>query len=61
MILLGAEVISLLASYRSRKRGRFEEVALLTGLLLCPSRSRRFEILVLPAERTSCIFPHGIT
>jgi hypothetical protein len=36
MLLLGAEVVSLLDSYRPRKRRRFEEMALLTGLLLCP-------------------------
>jgi hypothetical protein len=36
MLLLEAEVISLLDSYRSRKRRRIEEMALLTGLLLCP-------------------------
>jgi hypothetical protein len=61
MLLLGAEVVSLLDSYRPRKRRRFEEMALLTGLLLCPSRSWRSEFLALSAERTSCIFSHGIT
>jgi hypothetical protein len=39
MLLLGAEVVSLLDSYRLRKRSRFEEMALLTAFLLCPSRS----------------------
>jgi hypothetical protein len=61
MLLLEAEVVSLLDSYRSRKRRRFEEMALLTGLLLCSGRSWRFKFLALPAERTSCIFSPGIT
>ena len=61
MLVLEAEVVSLLDSYRSRKRRRFEEMALLTGLLLCPGRSWRFKFLALSAERTSCIFSHGIT
>jgi hypothetical protein len=61
MLLLGAEVVSLLDSYRPCKRKRFEEMALLAGLLLCPGRSWRFKYLALSAECTSCIFSHGIT
>jgi hypothetical protein len=41
--------------------GGSKEMALLTGLLLCPSRSGRSEFLALSAERTSCILSHGIT
>ena len=60
MLLLGAEVVSLLDSYRPCKRKRFEEMALLTGLLLCPGRSWRLKFLALPAETISCIFSYGI-
>ena len=61
MLLFEAEVVSLLDSYRLRKRGRSEEMALITGLLLFSGRSWRFKFLALPAERTYCIFSHGIT
>ena len=59
MLLLGVEVVSLLASYRPRKRGRSEEIAQLTGLVLWQGRSWQLKFLALPAERTSCIFPMG--
>jgi hypothetical protein len=52
---------SLCSVPTSSKRRRFEEMALLTGLLLCQGRSWRFKFLALSAERTSCIFSHGIT
>jgi hypothetical protein len=61
VLQLGTEIVSLLDSYRPRKRRRSEEMALLTGLLLCSGRSWQLKFLALPAERTSCIFPHGIT
>ena len=50
MLLLGAEVVSLLDSYRPCKRKRFEEMAHLTGLLLCSGRSWRSKYLALSAE-----------
>ena len=57
----GTEVVSLLDSHHPCKRRRSEEMVLLTGLLLCSARSWQLKFLALPAERTSCIFSHGIT
>jgi hypothetical protein len=60
MLLLEAEVVSFLDIYRPCKRGKSEEMALLTGLLLCPGRLWRLKFLALPAETISCIFSYGI-
>jgi hypothetical protein len=61
MLLLEAEVVSLLDSYHPCERGRSEEMALVMGLLHCLGRSWRLKVLVLPAETISCIFSHEIT
>jgi hypothetical protein len=50
VLQLGTEIVSLLDAYHPRKRSRSEEMALLTGLLLCSGRSWRFKYLALPAE-----------
>jgi len=61
MLLLGAEIISSLDSYLPPQMEEVRRDDSVNGVIAVSRRSWRFEFLALSAERTSCIFSHGIT